>query len=74
MSSTMATFFSCFFLSVEGVCLYVCFVTVGTETILAESVKGQPPEPAGGGGETFQCSVQAVHHGQAGPRETRAEW
>lgn len=48
--------------------------TTGTETGVAEQVKGQPLEPAGGGRETFRRSVEAVRRGQAGSRETGAEW
>lgn len=41
--------------------------STGTETSPAEPDKGQPPEPAGRGGEKIQRLVQAVCRGQAGP-------
>lgn len=47
---------------------------LGTEASLAESVKGQPLEPVGKGGETIYCSVQAVYRDQASPCKTRAKW
>lgn len=74
-SASTDLFVSQLFLSVGGAHLFLSLSsTTGTETGVAEQVKGQPLEPAGGGRETFRRSVEAVRRGQAGSRETGAEW
>ena len=46
----------------------------GAEAGLAEQIKGQPPEPAEGGGETLWSSLEAVCHRQTGPWQAGEQW
>lgn len=66
-----------FLLSGEKELMSLCVVDLifptGAEIDLAEPDKGKPLESDGRGGETLQRSLQAVCHGQAGPRETRTK-